>query len=134
MQLKHWTVLLLGMLCISAGACQEKDTLLRIHTDMGDIVVRLYKETPKHRENFLKLADQGFYDSLLFHRVIRDFMIQGGDPNTKNAPPAQLLGGGGEAAGLSREMKRLELVPIHRTHAALPDRRPSLTLRSCNIA
>lgn len=61
---------------------------------MGDIVVRLYDETPAHRDNFLKLASQGFYNGTLFHRVIKDFMIQGGDPDSKGAPKGRQLGAG----------------------------------------
>jgi peptidyl-prolyl cis-trans isomerase B (cyclophilin B) len=66
-----------------------------IHTDYGDIKVRLYDETPKHKENFMKLAKEGYYDGLLFHRCIQAFMIQGGDPDSKNAQPGQMLGNGG---------------------------------------
>jgi cyclophilin family peptidyl-prolyl cis-trans isomerase len=68
--------------------------LLEISTDMGIIKVRLFDQTPLHRDNFLKLAGQGFYDSLLFHRVISAFMIQGGDPDSKNAAPGIPLGNG----------------------------------------
>lgn len=71
-----------------------KDTLVEIITDFGTMKFKLYKETPLHRANFLKLAGEGFYDSLLFHRVIKDFMIQGGDPQSKNAAPGQMLGSG----------------------------------------
>ncbi len=71
-----------------------KDTLVLITTDFGTMKIRLYKETPLHRANFLKLAGEGFYDSLLFHRVIKGFMIQGGDPKSKNAAPGQMLGAG----------------------------------------
>jgi len=59
---------------------------VRINTSEGSITVRLYDETPKHRDNFLKLAGEGFFNGTLFHRVIKDFMIQGGDPESKNAP------------------------------------------------
>lgn len=70
-------------------------TKVKITTDMGVIVVRLYDATPKHRDNFVKLVKQGFYDSLLFHRIIQSFMIQGGDPLSKNAKPGEMLGMGG---------------------------------------
>ena len=56
------------------------ETLVRLETTMGNITVKLYNETPKHRDNFIKLAKEGTYDSTLFHRVIKNFMIQGGDP------------------------------------------------------
>lgn len=65
-----------------------------ISTDLGDMVVKLYNSTPKHRDNFLKLVNDKFYDSLLFHRVIRNFMIQGGDPQSKNAASGVMLGNG----------------------------------------
>jgi peptidyl-prolyl cis-trans isomerase B (cyclophilin B) len=68
---------------------------VKIHTDMGDIIVKLYDETPLHRDNFMNLVKQGFYDSLLFHRIIPGFMIQGGDPTSKNADPGAMLGSGG---------------------------------------
>ena len=67
---------------------------VKISTQLGDIVVRLYDETPAHRDNFLKLAREGFYDGTLFHRVIKDFMIQGGDPQSKGAPAGKALGSG----------------------------------------
>jgi len=70
-------------------------TKLKIKTTEGDIIIRLYDETPKHRDNFLKLADEGYFNGTLFHRVIKDFMIQGGDPDSKNAPKGKMLGTGG---------------------------------------
>lgn len=70
-------------------------TRLKIKTSEGDIIIRLYDETPKHRDNFLKLAKEGYYNGTLFHRVIKDFMIQGGDPNSKNAPKRKVLGTSG---------------------------------------
>lgn len=66
-----------------------------IHTDLGDMEGYLYNETPQHRDNFEKLANDGYFDGLLFHRVIPGFMIQGGDPVSKNAKPGQQLGAGG---------------------------------------
>ena len=72
----------------------EKRTQVKIETTMGDIVVELYNETPKHRDNFIKLAKEGVYDSTLFHRVIRNFMIQAGDPESKTANDTAMLGGG----------------------------------------
>src|SRR6478735_4265532 len=72
--------------------------LVEIKTDYGTMVVKLYDSTPLHRDNFIKLVKEGFYDSLLFHRVIDGFMIQGGDPESKNAPDSAQLGAG-EAPG-----------------------------------
>ncbi len=68
---------------------------VKITTEFGVIVIKLYDSTPLHRDNFVKLVKQGFYDSLLFHRVIPNFMIQGGDPMSKYAPSGTMLGGGG---------------------------------------
>ncbi|MDO4496633.1 MAG: peptidylprolyl isomerase [Bacteroidales bacterium] len=65
-----------------------------IKTPLGDITVRLYDETPAHRDNFLKLAKEGFYNGTIFHRVIKNFMIQGGDPESKGAPQGKHLGSG----------------------------------------
>lgn len=65
-----------------------------ISTSLGDIKVKLYDDTPLHRDNFLKLASEGFYDGVLFHRVIKNFMVQTGDPASKNAAPGQMLGAG----------------------------------------
>ncbi len=73
---------------------EEKFTRVKISTDYGDMVVKLYNKTPRHRDNFIKLVTEHFYDSLLFHRVINTFMIQGGDPNSKNAPAGVMLGSG----------------------------------------
>ena len=60
----------------------------------GDITVKLYNETPKHRDNFIKLVEDGTYEGTLFHRVIKDFMIQAGDPESKKAPKGKMLGAG----------------------------------------
>lgn len=68
---------------------------VKITTTEGEIIVRLYDETPQHRDNFLKLAKEGYFDGTLFHRVIKDFMIQGGDPDSKGAPAGKMLGTGG---------------------------------------
>jgi cyclophilin family peptidyl-prolyl cis-trans isomerase len=75
-----------------------KPRMAEIATNYGNIVVKLYDSTPFHRDNFIKLVKEGFYDSLLFHRVIDSFMIQGGDPESKNAPDSVQLGEG-EAPG-----------------------------------
>ncbi len=96
-----WILLLIGIGSIQQGFAQKKnkkskfDSLVTISTEFGDIKLLLYEETPKHRSNFLKLAKEGFYKDLLFHRVIKDFMIQGGDPESRNASPEQALGSGG---------------------------------------
>ena len=73
----------------------DKSLKVKITTDSGIIVVKLSDSTPLHRDNFVKLVKEGFYDSLLFHRIIQGFMIQGGDPTSKNAQQDAMLGGGG---------------------------------------
>lgn len=78
--------------------------MVLIKTSQGEIKVKLYDRTPIHRDNFLKLAKDGFYDGLLFHRVIKDFMIQGGDPESKDAPPTKQLGNGGPGYTLPAEI------------------------------
>lgn len=78
---------------------------VKIQTTLGDIIVRLYDETPLHRDNFIKLAKEGYYNGTLFHRVIKDFMIQGGDPDSKGAPADKHLGVGGPSYTLDAEIK-----------------------------
>ena len=68
---------------------------VKITTSLGDITVKLYDETPLHRDNFLKLAKEGYYNGTIFHRVIKNFMIQGGDPNSRNPQPGAHYGTGG---------------------------------------
>jgi len=71
------------------------DVRIGVKTTLGSFTVLLYGDTPKHRDNFVKLVNEGYYDSTLFHRVIKDFMVQAGDPDSKNAAPGQHLGAGG---------------------------------------
>ena len=101
MKQNFWILLII--LACSAVACKsgqkkdgnmEKETVLKIETSMGDIKVKLYNETPKHRDNFIKLSKDGTYNGTLFHRVIKDFMVQAGDPESKNAPKGKMLGSG----------------------------------------
>ena len=73
----------------------NKKSYVLLQTDYGNMKILLYEETPLHRENFIKLVKSGFYDGLLFHRVINGFMIQGGDPESRNAQPGAMLGNGG---------------------------------------
>ncbi len=99
-------VLAMASLTLSASSSQPTntnaktvnatDTLTQVElkTSLGDIVVALYNETPKHRDNFIKLVNDGYYDGVLFHRVIKDFMVQTGDGNSKTATPGQMLGDG----------------------------------------
>jgi len=76
---------------------------VNISTSFGDMTVKLYNETPKHRDNFLKLVKEGYYNDLLFHRVIKDFMIQGGDPASRNASANTQLGAGGPSYTIPAE-------------------------------
>ena len=101
--MKKNVLILLTILIGMTTACQsgkkkedkmDKETMLRIETTMGDITVKLYNETPKHRDNFIKLAKDSTYNGTLFHRVISDFMIQAGDPESKNASADRMLGSG----------------------------------------
>lgn len=92
-------ILLIGLAISTSSFIGPKkkkwDYLITINTPFGEMKALLFEDTPLHRENFIKLANEGFYDSLLFHRVIEDFMIQGGDPNSRNAEPSKRLGNGG---------------------------------------
>lgn len=84
----------------------EKRTSIEMVTDLGTIVLELYNETPKHRDNFIKLANDAVLESVLFHRVIEAFMIQGGDPDSKNAQPGDTLGNGGLDYRVDAEFKQ----------------------------
>lgn len=88
---------------LSAFAAKPKNQYVRIKTEFGECIIKLYNQTPLHRDNFLKLVKQGYYNDVLFHRVIKDFMIQGGDPDSKNAKPDSLLGEGGPKYTISAE-------------------------------
>lgn len=82
------------MACSSSQRKEVMGTKVKIETTKGDIIVKLYDETPNHRDNFIKLVKEGTYEGTLFHRVIKDFMIQAGDPDSKGAPKGQMLGSG----------------------------------------
>ncbi len=102
---------LLVLLLTAFTACDQQsksdEPIVVIETDLGTIKFKLYDSTPKHKENFLKLAKEGFYDGTLFHRVIPGFMIQGGDPDSKNAAPGQRLGMGGPGYQIDAEIGAL---------------------------
>ncbi|MEZ5042669.1 MAG: peptidylprolyl isomerase [Saprospiraceae bacterium] len=88
-------ILFLALIAVLSSCNQDDATYAEISTNFGTMKVMLYNSTPKHRDNFIKLAKEGYYDGLLFHRVINGFMIQGGDPDSRNASPGQQLGMGG---------------------------------------
>ncbi|MCB0787102.1 MAG: peptidylprolyl isomerase [Flavobacteriales bacterium] len=99
--------LLILMLPLGLFAQETKEQtrpLVEIRTEVGIMVVALYNETPGHRDNFLKLVEEGFYDSLLFHRVIPQFMVQGGDPDSRSAGAGSMLGQGGPGYTLPAEI------------------------------
>jgi cyclophilin family peptidyl-prolyl cis-trans isomerase len=98
-------MLLVTSVLLISGCATEKDHLVTIKTKYGDMVAILYDETPKHKANFIKLAQENFFDSLLFHRVIEGFMIQGGDPESKKAGKNQRLGNGGPGYTIDAEIK-----------------------------
>jgi cyclophilin family peptidyl-prolyl cis-trans isomerase len=112
--MKKTLLALAGVLFVTMSMAQKDSTLRKkdrkrdvlLQTTYGDIVVRLSDSTPLHRDNFLKLVKKGFYDSLLFHRVIQNFMIQGGDPESKHAAGGQPLGNGGPGYRISAEFRQ----------------------------
>ena len=106
-------------------------TKATITTPLGNIVVQLYDETPQHRDNFVRLVQEGYYDGTIFHRVIREFMIQGGDPNSRNASPDATLGVGGPDYTIEAEIlphlfhKRGALAAARQGDEVNPERRSS---------
>lgn len=97
-------ILSLCMLIVSSCAQDKIETVATISTSYGDMIAILYDDTPKHKENFIKLANSHFYDSTLFHRVKPGFMIQGGDPDSKKAKPGQGLGTGSPGYTIDAEI------------------------------
>ena len=87
-------ILFIAMFMASIMGMEAKENLVKIECEYGTMIVRLYDDTPQHRDNFLKLVKEGFYNDLLFHRVIKHFMVQGGDPDSKGAPAGKQLGAG----------------------------------------
>ena len=113
MKFKLIAILLMATTINSCGGCSsqnasaqsaEKETKVLIKTTAGDITIKLYNGTPQHRDNFIKLVQEHYYDSLLFHRVIRDFMVQAGDPDSRNAPKHSMLGTGGPGYKIPAEI------------------------------
>jgi peptidyl-prolyl cis-trans isomerase B (cyclophilin B) len=112
--MKYWIVALLSSLIVFSASAQKDSTIKKkdrkrdvlMQTTMGDMVIRLSDSTPLHRDNFLKLVKVGYYDSVLFHRVIKNFMIQGGDPNSKGAMAGKPLGDGGPGYTIPAEFRK----------------------------
>lgn len=113
---------------------KEKRYSIEITTDYGVMKLMLYNETPLHRDNMLKLVRSGFYDSLLFHRVIKDFMIQGGDPTSKNAKAGEMLGSG-DIAGTGRIPAEFNTALYHKKGAlaAARDNNPEKASSNCQF-
>ncbi|HPR32029.1 MAG TPA: peptidylprolyl isomerase [Prolixibacteraceae bacterium] len=109
MNYRFFIILLIvnGCFLLSVQNLAGKDPGKRvlIKTSFGDMTVLLYDDTPQHRDNFIQLVENGFYNGLLFHRVIKDFMIQGGDPESKKAPAGKRLGSGGPGYQIPAEIK-----------------------------
>ena len=112
--MKYWILALLSSLIVFSASAQKDSTIKKkdrkrdvlMQTTMGDIVIRLSDSTPLHRDNFLKLVKVSYYDSVLFHRVIKDFMIQGGDPNSIRAAAGQPLGNGSPGYTVPAEFRK----------------------------
>ena len=133
---KNYTLfaLLAGVIILFSSLCPAPDNgsgdiKVMIVTDYGIMKIRLYNQTPQHRDNFVKLISEHYYDSLLFHRVIRNFMIQGGDPDSKRAMPGEELGNGGPPYTIPAEFNP-QLFHKKGALAAARDGARDLSLRS----
>ena len=119
-----------GISCSNAKQSKEQE-LVVISTDFGEIKLKLYDDTPEHKKNFLKLIDEGYYDGLLFHRVMENFMIQGGDPDSKDAAPGTRLGAGNPGYTIPAEIlpqhfhKKGALAAARRGGSSNPEKRSS---------
>lgn len=124
-------IFLLTLVSIMTLGAFAQSVKVKIETTAGNMTVMLYDETPVHRDNFVKLAESGFYEGLLFHRVISTFMIQGGDPQSKDAPSGKTLGNGGPGYTLPAEIvpkyfhKKGALAAARTGDAGNPQRRSS---------
>jgi cyclophilin family peptidyl-prolyl cis-trans isomerase len=128
---------LLCMLCTlavwPAMAKKINNSFVTIETSMGSITVEVYADVTKHAENFLKLAKEGFYDSLLFHRVIPGFMIQGGDPDSKRALDGQMLGNGDIGYKIPAEFMLPKYYHKKGALAAARDNNPQMASSGCQF-
>ena len=114
-------------------AAVDSSVRIKIWTDSGTMIVKLYDSTPLHRDNFAKLVKQGFYDSLLFHRVIAGFMVQGGDPTSKNAASDVMLGNGGSDMARIPAEFRSSLFHKKGVLAAARDNNPEKASSACQF-
>ncbi|WP_243403233.1 peptidylprolyl isomerase [Sphingobacterium haloxyli] len=123
--LKKIGLLICSMLLVTlAWAKTPKYHYVSIKTDKGDCLLRLYNETPKHRDNFVELVKEGYYEGLMFHRVIHNFMVQGGDPNSRYAAQKQPLGDGGPDYKIPAEIQE-DLIHKKGTIGAARDDNPA---------
>lgn len=126
------TLLLSFFLFIALAASAQRNRKVIVSTDYGKMVIRLYDQTPLHRDNFIKLVKKHFYDSLLFHRVIQHFMIQGGDPESKRAKSGAALGNGSVGYTIPAEFQ-LDLFHKKGVLAAARDNNPSKASDGCQF-
>ncbi|SEK63154.1 peptidyl-prolyl cis-trans isomerase B (cyclophilin B) [Chitinophaga rupis] len=125
--------LLLLLLLLSTGfGAMSKHRKVKVTTPYGTMIIQLYDQTPLHRNNFIKLAKAHFYDSILFHRVIKGFMIQGGDPESKHAQPGAMLGNGENGYTVPAEF-RLDLFHKKGVLAAARDDNPAKASSGCQF-
>jgi peptidyl-prolyl cis-trans isomerase B (cyclophilin B) len=128
-------IFLLILVCFSllAEAKKNKNKFVVIETNKGSIKIEVFNDVPQHAANFLKLAKEGFYDSLLFHRVIPSFMIQGGDPDSKRAPSKQMLGNGDLGYKVPAEFKLPTYYHKKGALAAARDNNPEKASSGCQF-
>jgi peptidyl-prolyl cis-trans isomerase B (cyclophilin B) len=112
---------------------KSSERLVEIITDYGVMIAKLYDSTPLHRDNFIKLVEQKFYDSVLFHRVIKEFMIQGGDPTSKNASEFSVLGEGEAPGGHIPAEFRSNIIHKKGALAAARDNNPEKSSSNCQF-
>lgn len=124
--------LLLLLLLLSFGTTMAKNRKVKVITPYGTMIIRLYDQTPLHRDNFIKLVKSHFYDSTLFHRVINTFMIQGGDPESKHAQAGTMLGNGDVPYTIPAEFE-LDLYHIKGALAAARDNNPTKASSGCQF-
>lgn len=125
-------LLLLLLLLGAATGAMCKHRKVKVITPYGTMIIMLYDQTPLHRDNFIKLVKQRFYDSLLFHRVINTFMIQGGDPESKHAQPGAMLGNGENGYTVPAEFQ-LDLYHRRGVLAAARDENPAKASSGCQF-